>query len=1235
MTSGPQNLQRGDTGRAVVTLQGLLMQLGYVITPPETEAQRFGADTEEAVKAFQETYGLDIDGVVDPPFRRRLQQAIDEQPGTTDPPDEPTPDDNDTLTHRVFGQVLQANGAAIIGVKVHALHQNLRSTIPLGDNATTNDDGRYTIRYTPPSELKAIDLIVWAGQPNAAGEFEEIARSQLICNALRDEEVNLVEGNVTYRGPSEFAELQQATSPHLDGTNLADLTAEDTELLACKTGQPALHLAYAARAKQLESGTSINLEVLYGLFRQGLPTGTGHLLKQSPAALVEAVKAAVADNIISDNHLQDLETIVQRFEQAAIRHGLEPAHEGFPAALGDLLSHAGLTSEQQQQLLTSYLAHDGSIDTFWRSLAANDILDAAAVERTQHTLQLALLTGSHLPLITALQERGLNSLPALANLDKAAWESLIAQTGTPPQIPGHSPSEQASYYQQAIDKALAEAYPTTTLVAQLNFEAIPQGRDVAAFFERNPEFDFKQTTLKAYLTDHSDALAGAADAEGTLAQLKTIERLFKVTPTQGKAANIEALLSANLGSAYAIQRKGKAAFLRELTPVLGETTADTIFAKANRTAGLTANLVARYAPTINRVSPRVIHTGSLEVATDAQRRANSRSGLRSANTQLPDLESLFGSLDICACEHCASIFSPAAYLVDLLSWLENRPAIGGGTALDVLFNRRDDIGDIDLTCENTETLMPYVDLVHEILEQVVVSTSLTAYQTDWDTATQQAQPEHLNPAAYDVLRSDAAVYPFSLPFDLWVLEARTYLEHLGVNRYDLMELFQDSAAPSSQARDIAAEQLGLTSLQRQIITGAITDRLDEFWGYPPDAVSSGGLNLVNELKPVETFLHQSGLTFEELAQLLAVPYVNRTEIAIDWTDAPCDLSTAVLENLNSPTLNRAHRFLRLWRQLGWSIDELGAIINRLPPHDLNDTFIVQLATFQQIQTALGEETLPLLTLWSPINTTAYGDADALYDTLFLDKTVTGDADALAAFQLNSSRDELADPISHSLDDHTTNIIAGLGITDEDLSTLRAVELLDDSLNLANLSALYRATLLAHGLDLSIADYATLRTLCDIDPFIATDLSQTLQFDLSQTLQFIEVAEHIAQSAFTLPQLDYLLRHEDAAGAFVPAESQIILVFNDIRTGLEQLEAEASFTNTTAAIQTATLLSTLLPPENVSTSQSIIEGTASDDVATQETFVRDHWPFLDEAFITAFGFSEPTATFSSEEIGSCA
>src|SRR5262249_48235577 len=108
----------------------------------------------------------------------------------------------------------------------------------------------------------------------------------------------------------------------------------------------------------------------------------------------------------------------------------------------------------------------------------------------------------------------------------------------------------------------------------------------------------------------------------------------------------------------------------------------------------------------------------------------------------PTMESLFGSLDFCECEHCRSVLSPAAYFVDLLQFLDPNEEKdsspwksflkywerqhNGEKYTDkykkpyaALIERRPDLPHLPLTCENTQTALPYIDLVNEILEYYV------------------------------------------------------------------------------------------------------------------------------------------------------------------------------------------------------------------------------------------------------------------------------------------------------------------------------------------------------------------------------------------------------------------------------------------------------------------------------------------------------------------------------------
>src|SRR5262249_36631631 len=92
-----------------------------------------------------------------------------------------------------------------------------------------------------------------------------------------------------------------------------------------------------------------------------------------------------------------------------------------------------------------------------------------------------------------------------------------------------------------------------------------------------------------------------------------------------------------------------------------------------------------------------------------------------AATTIADWRSLFGSIDFCDCAHCKSLYGPAAYFVDVLQFLDQ----GSGTTspLEVLLSRRPDLEHIELTCKNSDTPLPYVDLVNEILEAAIVPRS--------------------------------------------------------------------------------------------------------------------------------------------------------------------------------------------------------------------------------------------------------------------------------------------------------------------------------------------------------------------------------------------------------------------------------------------------------------------------------------------------------------------------------
>src|SRR5262249_50932556 len=137
--------------------------------------------------------------------------------------------------------------------------------------------------------------------------------------------------------------------------------------------------------------------------------------------------------------------------------------------------------------------------------------------------------------------------------------------------------------------------------------------------------------------------------------------------------------------------------------------------------------------------------------------------------QFPSMASLFGNLDFCQCEDCRSVLSPAAYFVDLLDLLgkESAPNTAGNLPLDVLIGknggvkgRRPDLGALPLTCSNTNTAMPYIDLVNEILEYYIAHGNSLDAGAAYDTGTATtadltAEPQHITPSVYNTTLKQA------------------------------------------------------------------------------------------------------------------------------------------------------------------------------------------------------------------------------------------------------------------------------------------------------------------------------------------------------------------------------------------------------------------------------------------------------------------------------------------------
>jgi hypothetical protein len=1230
---------------------------------------------------------------------------------------QPKTDGDEPKAFILKGQVWHSDGSVFADALVRAFDKDLRSEEQLGE-ALTDQEGRYLIRYTSAqfrrTEQGSADLLVRA----VSRDGKVLAASPVIFNAAPEETIDLMLDGPVGPQRSEYERLLTHVMSGLpgQGLSLAELTEEDISFLSGKTGSDALRIAYLSLSARRSAKTKIPAEAFYGLFRQNLPTHPGALLLQKPDALRHALEASVQQNIIPSSIGPRIESIVETLAQPSNLSQLDEP-DAIPALR--LLGATTLPREKQAKFVSLAARHDGTIKDFWQGLRQDPDFGEESVRQLKLTLQLGLFTGNHPPLIRELQKReSLKSIRDLAGMEQSDWLSIVGSSGVgvPDGVTGESQEEKHKNYVAAILQLTESAFPTATVAAKLIKENRPGNEDAIKFFSDHPDFDFANTRIDDYLTTHEQtALSAARDGQGLVQHLKGLQRAFQVAP---KYEHMQALMDEGLDSAHAITTLSEAAFVDQFGASLGgETQAKAYYARARHVSETSASVVTNLVQAVGNALPAVIAKPPQTVK------------------QMPNFSTLFGAFNLCECEHCQSVYSPAAYLVDLFQFLNPR---AGEKPLDSLRTRRPDLTHIQLSCDNTETPLPYIDLVNEILEYYIAHNGQLEAGLSKDTVNTSAEelsvnPQYRNDKAYEILRD--AVYPPSLPFNRPLTVARAYLEHLGSSRYELMQTFQKANdAPPQLAID--AEYLKITAEEYAILTGkdfAGNDlpqqtNLAEFYGYdsfvypqlregatgtavralqrllnavgtnPPLPVSGAfdtqtryavnafkqtlGLqpngiadqrtwDALRDIHPnlwlsfvaqVPEFLQHTGIGYSDLNDLLNTYFINPDKAApnaITVSGSGCDTSAMFMEHVDGTELDNAdlrtmHRFIRLWRKLGWTMADLDRAFIALNKDDITPEFLQTLAEVARLQALLNLPLDQLLSFWSDVDADG---RDSLYIKLFQNTAVLNPVDddfrlvyevqldnlpslappldsvtdkisydaarrqlnfvgsmtseerrsllslssdtyyenaieQLFQMQLSKGIDLVQNQSDGKISDHLSVILAALRISMSDLELIRTDAGLGDdteanpsvfaALDLANLSTLYRYSVLTRVLKLKVSDLIAFKALSGINPFESP----------ARCKDFVDAVGQMRQSGFSVAQLNYLYRHlSEPPSNFALQPTTLFLLAKTLHDGLAQIAADNSIVDDPNGELTQTKLALIFDGALVDQLVRMIQGSA--------------------------------------------
>ncbi|MES2673778.1 MAG: neuraminidase-like domain-containing protein [Pseudomonadota bacterium] len=920
--------------------------------------------------------------------------------------------------------------------------------------------------------------------------------------------------------------------------------------------------------------------------------------------LLESVDLMTQEELISvltplqpNYDKRELAAIADKLLQFVKEQNIRVKIADLKASLGDLLQPLLTTETMLNTFLEVYARHDGDLESFWKDMS-DDSRFQSVIPQIQLNLQLSQLTLGNKGLIASLIQAGTKNTRQLVDLSTEQWDALAFENKAeiPLHIIGKDDVERSKIYSRELQTLIEISFPTDVIKKGI------QNPEVNVFLANNPKFDFTLTPVEAYLQDQEEqVLQNIEDPESVKTHLRKIQRLYTLT---ANAADMNVLMDLGYESAHQIAMLSVEDFHQSMGEKISEDNARAYHAKAL--------VVSDASVMVYQQLRDLVGTQSLNAAENLRVNFNTPIGVPNDLGEIlnifpdtpgweipnnliprtnvlpgiPDWESLFGATGMCACQHCKSVYSPAAYFVDLLHILLGK---NKGAARIEIFRRRPDLMYTKLSCQHTETLIPYIDLVNEVLETYVAqdfigdkaannhangSTNDTSNFSESDLA---ANPQHPNAAslndaatAYDKLKG--AIYPMGLPFDMDVEVARRFLQKQESSRFEVLDTFKVASANA-----VASERLGITSREFEILTfkqfdGVTNAFIIDAHGLPRDFMARDlwgipiGRPFQKMLANVRNFLDYTNITYVDLVSLLNTRFLNPNfpiniflqqlskidrdswlldhpaedqlaltviELGATNPEARCDLNQTQIQHLNGDTLNdeelsRFNRFIRLWKKLGCSISELDSLLMSINPAgsaEITPQIIHDLSVVWEVRRELDLPLDQAAVLMGNIPT--YGKG-SLFARLFLNKAILQIDDK---FVLKVDQSEI-DHSTEFLKPHVPAIQAALQISEEDFNHLINYINLDitvDTLTVENLSKIYRYVIFAKGLRLKVKDLITWFDLLPQAPWkTVTELANST-----------EALKKLNRYGFKADDFAYIFSNVMLVGNMLPPKDDVI------------------------------------------------------------------------------------------------
>ncbi|KAM7219794.1 hypothetical protein V8F06_004828 [Rhypophila decipiens] len=523
-----------------------------------------------------------------------------------------------------------------------------------------------------------------------------------------------------------------------------------------------------------------------------------------------------------------------------------------------------------------------------------------------------------------------------------------------------------------------------------------------------------------------------------------------------------------------------------------------------------------------------------------------------------------------ACDDCNSVTSPAAYFVDLLRMLKNTLSDASKkdspTLLGKLGSRRPDLLTLQLSCVNTNVLIPYIDLANEAMESFISNAgkTITGYNmTDQDSSEiSLSEPQHTDYRVYSGQMANQT-FPLTLfPYNQALDFQRLFFSNIDTSLADIIRVFgselklyraaaggENSPEPNEEqlrlckgvlANAAAAEYLGLSPADYLIITGTSIFSLDfmkavvdssldqkayekkiglqetaKYWGYDStgDMLSESdnrGLPFVKA-----QLLVRAKISVEQLLELLKARLL-QNQLVLENPDGSAEFSGKiedlrlrhpVKDNPKAPiTEDDCHLLqstIRMWRKTGWTLQDLDCALVSFGAGGAKSGYM---ASPKAIRAMAAIQRISSLT----------GVEISRLMPLWGPMDTNGDKSLYARLFLRGKaqrRDSVFGPddqgnylqAGDSLSANRAPLLAAFALDEKSLLAIVAfLDIADDKLDLNNVTAIYRVSLFCQILSIKGFQFASFQALLKLE-------FESLQ-DPETALDVIKTFQEITQDA---------------------------------------------------------------------------------------------------------------------------